>query len=133
MLPTVSMIIFSWKKKFKIEGTVSVFSSDPPCKMRDLHRFPLKLCLITYELDINVFFFYWSSLLREINTSFCVRFFWVPVQRSDPQTLEGTKVGLTNVGLVQTSDWDKRRTGTFIRKNWQLNKVLYFESSTVGV
>ena len=47
----------------------------------------------------------------------------VPVQTSDPQTSDFTKVGQykgrtykrrigTNVGQVQTSDWDKRRTST---------------------
>ena len=34
----------------------------------------------------------------------------VPVQTSDPQTSDGTNLRLTNVGLVQTLDWDKRRT-----------------------
>ena len=52
-------------KKSKIEErsfdnlkrTVSVISSDPPCKYGNayLQRYVLKLCLIKYELDINIF------------------------------------------------------------------------------
>ena len=52
----------------------------------------------------------------------------VPVQTSDPQSSDATKVGQykrrtykrrtgTNVGRVQTSDWYKRRTGSYLRKN----------------
>ena len=40
-----------------IKGTVNVISSDPPCKdaFPDSQRCPEKLCLIGYELDINVY------------------------------------------------------------------------------
>ena len=49
-------------KKFKLstrrylKGTVSVISSDPPCKHGNgqLITIPLKACLIKYKLDINV-------------------------------------------------------------------------------
>ena len=37
------------------------------------------------------------------------------VQTSDPQTSDSTKHGLTNLGLVQTLDLYKRRTGTNVR------------------
>ena len=41
---------------YHVKGTVSVIQSDPPCKdgNADLHRQPLKLCLIKYAEDINV-------------------------------------------------------------------------------
>ena len=46
------------KKRTYLKGTVSVISSDTPCKdgYADLQRNPWKLCRINYELDINVFF-----------------------------------------------------------------------------
>ena len=45
-------------QNLRIEGNLSIILSDPPCKDGKsliTHRYPLKLCLIKYELDINVY------------------------------------------------------------------------------
>ena len=41
-----------------------------------------------------------------------IRMIRIKGKMSDPQTSDSTKVGLTNVGLVHTSDWDTHRTST---------------------
>ena len=61
----------------------------------------------------------------------------VPVQTSDPQTSDFTKVGQykrrtykrrtgTNVGQLQTSDWDKCRNSTHVRRVHLLGKTSDF-------
>ena len=56
---------------FTLEGTVSVVSSDPPCKDGNA-RFTT-LCLIKYELDINVlrnyYFHLWFLYKIDLRTS----------------------------------------------------------------
>ena len=64
----------------------------------------------------------WCLILEPILFAAIYFFVWVfysvPVQTSDPQTSNATKVGQhkrrtgTNNGLAQTSDWYKRQTGT---------------------
>jgi len=45
-------------KKYQHKFWKWKFSSDPPCTaMSDSQRYPCKLCLIKYELDINVYNF----------------------------------------------------------------------------
>ena len=57
-------VVIQLKSIFKnINRTVSVISSDPPWKMAmpDLQRYPLKLCLIKYELENR---YGWFSYLK---------------------------------------------------------------------
>ena len=63
-------------------------------------------------------------------------------KRRTLQRLDGTNFGITNVGLVQTSDWDKRRTGANVGAVQKSDGYIYkekdrtlveFEKKTIAI
>ena len=58
-----------------IKGTVSVISSDPPgknCNFRFTTLYPQKLCLIKFELDIQLYNFESSLFSILVSTTFAL-------------------------------------------------------------